>query len=309
MKTSTYKIREALGVDKDSSVVGGVAGDTRIPAVDPNYCMSASTRTIVHYAIQREFSRKAGAHRVGLALAGPKGSGKTSAVEQYCARLNIPLLAVTANHRSELRDWIATKELVDGDTIDIEGPLLQSMREGIPFLVNEVNLVDPGELTGLNDIVERGTLVLDSGETVTAERGFVVIVTMNPPDTGNYAGAQSMNAAFLDRFFYALVDYPTEEEEMQILKAVYPHIQDKTLSKLVKVAAATRADTALQDPMSTRGLIRWVELLAVFRQTGDPTAVKRTLGFVYTNALPQEQGKAVGMLVDRVFGQSQSQSA
>lgn len=75
-----------------------------------------------------------------LFISGPHGSGKTSFVNQYCARVNAPVISITARARLDRTD------LIGGYVIDkdksmrfADGPLTRAWRHGCVFLVNEMS--------------------------------------------------------------------------------------------------------------------------------------------------------------------------
>jgi cobaltochelatase CobS len=127
---------------------------------------------------------------------GPTGSGKTSSVTEIAARLNWPVQQVTAHGRMELTDLIGHHALVAGAPGEpptmkfMYGPLAIAMREGQILLINELDLADPAEIAGLNDIVERRPLVIaqNGGEVIKPHPMFRVIATGNSTGTGDNSG-------------------------------------------------------------------------------------------------------------------------
>jgi cobaltochelatase CobS len=139
-------------------------------------------------------------------LTGPTGSGKTSLVCQIAARLNWPVQSVTCHGRMELSDLIGQFILRDGNTAWVDGPLAVAMKEGQILILNEIDLMDPSELAGLNDVIEGQPLVIaqNGGDVVRPHPKFRVFATGNSAGagdaTGLYQGILRQNLAFLDRF-------------------------------------------------------------------------------------------------------------
>ncbi|MDV5469036.1 AAA family ATPase [Klebsiella pneumoniae] len=64
------------------------------------------------------------------------------------------------------------------------------MREGHLLLINEVDLADPAELAGLNDVLEGRPLVIaqNGGEIIKPHPMFRVVVTGNSTGSGDASG-------------------------------------------------------------------------------------------------------------------------
>ncbi|MDO6928722.1 AAA family ATPase, partial [Acinetobacter baumannii] len=84
------------------------------------------------------------------------------------------------------------------------GPLAVAMREGHLLLINEVDLADPAELAGLNDVLEGRPLVIaqNGGEIIKPHPMCRVVVTVNSTGSGDasglYKGVMMQNLAAMD---------------------------------------------------------------------------------------------------------------
>ncbi len=69
------------------------------------------------------------------------------------------------------------------------GPLAVAMREGHLLLINEVDLADPAELAGLNDVLEgRPCDRSEWREIIKPHPMFRVVVTGNSTGSGDASG-------------------------------------------------------------------------------------------------------------------------
>lgn len=236
-----------------------------------------------------------------LLLFGPTGSGKSSVVKQILARLNIPMQQYVGHKRTELIHLIGSYTFVDGETLWVDGPLVTAMRYGHVFLFDEIDLVDPSILSGLNSVFEGDPMTLpNGGEVVYPHEAFRLVATGNTNGGGDsrglYQGANIQNLATMDRFMLIQVEYPTPEQEMAILEAKVPQLPEEHRKRMVEVANEIRGrfmsqdeddddESSIEVTMSARTLIRWAYYSCFFKdkitQGINPMsyAMKRALGY------------------------------
>lgn len=99
-----------------------------------------------------------------------------------------------------------------------DGPLVQSMRAGDLFLVDEISLADDSVLERLNSVLEteRKLSLAEKGgtllEEVTAHGNFLVLATMNPG--GDY-GKKELSPALRNRFTEIWVPFVNDRDELK----------------------------------------------------------------------------------------------
>lgn len=258
-----------------------------------------------------------------LYLTGPTGSGKTSLICQVAARLNWPVHQVTCHGRLELNDLIGQFMLVSGSMSFVHGPLAQAVRDGHLLILNEIDLMDPSELAGLNDIIEGQPLVIpqNGGEVIKPHPKFRLISTGNSAGQGDqsglYQGVMQQNLAFLDRFRLMEVGYPESSVEKSILQSSltrmgisYDSVMENLTEKMIQVANEIRrlfvggTDGAgeLSVTMSTRTLVRWTNLMITYKRA--PNALAYSLDRALTFRAEPSQREAIHRIAKDVFGET-----
>lgn len=288
--------------------------------VDPAYAFDdRHVLRLMLFAWSREWFRKESHPRKGVFLFGPTGSGKTTYIEQFFARLNVPLVRVTWKPRQEANDVLFTQTLQNGNVATVEQGIVLAARNGWPLLINEADLADPAELMTLNDVIDKGLITLPDGTVITAARGFMVFITANTAgsmdETGSYAGTRPLNAATLRRFYFRELAYATEEKELEWLRdafAGYLQVDEPLLKAAASVATKLRQayegtldGMRMQHPMSRPELFDWVEMLARqgagLSKHGENAAVY-TLDNAFANRLSAADRLTAQTIASTVFG-------
>lgn len=316
-QTAQFPIGKTFNLPEvpDKVTAIGFADSTNpfIPATDQNYVFrKAFLREAL--AFLKEPSGDA------LFITGPTGSGKTSGVTEIASRLNWPVQQCTAHGRMELSDLIGHHALVSGAPGEVPsmqfmyGPLAIAMKEGHILLINELDLADPSEIAGLNDVIEGRPLVIaqNGGEIIKPHPMFRVIATGNSAGTGDqsglYQGVLMQNLAFMDRFRFTEVGYADEEAELEILERVTPRLPESIRKGMVRIANEIRKlflggednEGEISLTISTRTLVRWAKLSLVFR--GAPNALEYALEQALLIRAAKEEREAILRISKDVFG-------
>ena len=125
------------------------------------------------------------------------------------ANYNKDLLSVNCHLSMEAADFLgrlrpasSEKQNATGALFEwIEGPLVKSLKNGFPILIDEINLASDSVLERLNSVLEpeRELLLTDNVEKVEmvqARDGFQLAATMNP--AGDY-GKKELSKALRNR--------------------------------------------------------------------------------------------------------------
>jgi cobaltochelatase CobS len=251
----------------------------------------------------------------GLYIVGPTGAGKSSIMRQTAARLNWPVQEVNCHRRLELTDLIGQFKLVNGSMQFMYGPAAIAIQDGHILILNEVDFNEPGEIAGLNAVLDGAPLVIaeNGGEVIRPHTKFRLVVTGNSAGQGDqsglYQGILQQNVAFLDRFRFMETGYMEDDEETQLLGTLIPDLPEEIRKRMVKVANEVRRlfvgddknPGTVSTPISTRGVQRWAYLALDFKSAPNALeyALERT---VLLRASPEEREALVRIAKD-VFGE------
>lgn len=203
-------------------------------------------------------------------LIGETGTGKTSLVRHLAFKTDNAFVRVNHNGGTTVEDivgrWIINQ---GGETVWIDGILIQAMKEGYWFLADEINAAG----AEINFIYH--SLLDDDNRVLLAEKGNEVVVPhpnfrffggMNPPT--EYAGTKELNKALLSRFIVVKTDFPAPDVEEKIL-VDRTGIAAIDAKRMVETAAQIRlmhGKGEVQYVFSTRDLLMWGTMFKVYKK-------------------------------------------
>jgi MoxR-like ATPase len=211
-------------------------------------------------------------------ISGPTGNGKSTMVEQICAKHKRPLIRVNLNMMTDEEQLIGSKTLEDGNVEIVEGPVLIAMRNGTALLLDEIDAGSANTLLCLQPILEGKPYYFKlKNEMIVPAEGFNIFATANTKgkgsDDGRYIGTNVLNEAFLERFAVTFEqDYPNAKIEVKIIKNLmetYGCQDDEFAETLVKWAEAIRRtfeDGGVDETITTRRMIHIVRAFAIFKK-------------------------------------------
>lgn len=240
-----------------------------IPQVDSNYVAFGNHKDIESIIKSGEF--------YPTYITGPTGNGKSTMVEQVCAKNKRDLIRINLNTMSDEEQLIGSKTLEDGNVTVVEGPVLIAMRTGSVLLLDEIDAGAANTLLCLQPILEGKPYYFKlKNEVITPAPGFNIIATANTKgkgsDDGRYIGTNILNEAFLERFAVTFEqEYPTRANELKIIEnLMHTHnCFDKEFSELlVKWAESIRRtfdDGGLDETITTRRLVHVIKAFSIFK--------------------------------------------
>lgn len=295
-----FSVRDTFGfcgIDNVAEVSGFSRPTEFVPPLEENYAFREGVLYSVLYALEKR--------NQPLLLIGPTGSGKTSVVEQVCARLNRPVTRVNLDGDVTRSDFVGQWVLNGEQRMDFRyGPLPTAMREGHVLIVDEIDAGAAPVVMVLQAVLEGKPLVImETGETVKPHPDFRICATANTngqgDESGMYYGTQPQNYAMFDRFkIIDRVDYPTASEEGRILKKAGVE-NAETRGKLIDVAKLIREAHVKGEcscTMSTRNVVNIAEKLAAFGEH------RRAYELSFLNRLNSDDLAFCGEIVQRVWG-------
>jgi MoxR-like ATPase len=210
-------------------------------------------------------------------ISGPTGNGKSTMVEQICAKHKKPLIRVNLNMMTDEEQLIGSKTLEDGNVEVVEGPVLIAMRNGCTLLLDEIDAGSANTLLCLQPILEGKPYYFKlKNEMIVPADGFNILATANTKgkgsDDGRYIGTNVLNEAFLERFAVTFEqEYPAAKVEVKIIKNLmqtHSCVDDEFAETLVKWAEAIRRtfeDGGVDETITTRRMIHIVRAFAIFK--------------------------------------------
>ena len=208
-------------------------------------------------------------------ISGLSGNGKTTMVEQVCAKAKREAIRVNISVETDEDDLIGGNTLVDGNVVYREGPVLTAMKRGAVLILDELDR-GSNKLMCLQAILEgKPYFNKKTGEVITPAAGFNIIATANTKgrgsDDGKFISAQILDEAFLERFAVTIEQqYPSESQEKRIVlgkMSKVGKVDEDFAEKLVRWADVIRKtfnEGAIDDLISTRRLEHIVNAYAMF---------------------------------------------
>lgn len=255
----------------------------RIPMVDEFYVDLG-----IQYRLAQLIDSKINAFKndipVHVALKGHMGTGKDHDIEQFAAKLKYPYYRIPLS--GEVRDvtLLGSVQLY-GDGIGgteskwQDGELTRALRGPAIVNLSELNAAGPEVLFALHSLLDRHKkLELPNGEVIELRDDTFIFGTMNPTSLRDYAGTQSLNKAFADRWVIWDKPFPKREQLSSIFSLRYPKLQNEYVELIIKLAIEINNSFISDDisvnvetPMSLRTIVERLPIgLNIYKNSEDP---------------------------------------
>lgn len=253
-----------------------------IPSSDPYYVdLGMQYRLARLEEIRRAHFTESPLH---LALRGHMGTGKDHDLEQFAATLKTPYYRIPLT--GEVRDITligSVKLHGDGkggtESRWEDGDITRALRGPAIVNLSELNAAGAETLFALHGLLDRHqALELPTGEMVRLRDDVRVFGTLNPTDLRDYAGTQTLNKAFADRWIIWEKSFPNEEELSSMVERRHPDLDPTVRELLTKLAVeintsftAGDSRTRVETPMSLRTVLdRFPAGLRMYATMDDP---------------------------------------
>jgi len=154
-----------------------------------------------------------------------------------------------------------------------KGPIFSSM-----ILIDEINRAPAKTQAALFEVMEEKQVTMD-GTTYKMEEPFIVLATQNPIEQ---EGTYRLPEAQLDRFlFKIIVDYPTADEELEII------MREQALENTTK---ASKIETVIKSSkiIEFRGLVNQIKIEEnLLKYIANIVVNTRSNSFLYLGASPR----------------------
>lgn len=255
----------------------------KIPEPDPNY---------VDLGMLYRFAQVEQARRIDadglvplhVAVRGHMGTGKDHDIEQFAAIMGLPYFRIPLT--GEVRDvTLIGSTHLHGDSKGgtesrwEDGDITRALRGPSLLNLSELNAAGAETLFALHGLLDRyAALDLPTGETVPLRDDVRIFGTMNPTDIRDYAGTQTLNKAFADRWAIWEKTFPVEDQVREMLQRRYPSLKDVFVDAIARLTVEINASfdtpdtgTRVETPLSLRSILDRVPTgLLIYADRDDP---------------------------------------
>jgi len=204
-------------------------------------------------------------------LGGPAGTGKTQTIQQFAARTGRLFRRFVFDRLATREDYLGATGLESGDTVFQQGPVLDAYTTpGSVCLLDEAGMANPAALSSLNGFLEPGARMAYADRVWLKAPGVLFAAADNSltqgDQSGRFAGVQTMNTAFSERFAFVIpfkyLDEDTETDALvrhaQCTAALARHVVEALTLCRSKVDSGD-----VIDPPSIRQAIAFIQACRV----------------------------------------------
>ena len=195
-----------------------------------------------------------------IMMTGQAGCGKTMAAKSLVNALDRPdfyfNLGATQDPRSTLIGNVHFNK--ESGTFFSESLFVKAIQtENAVVLLDELTRAHPDAWNILMTVLDQGQRYLrldeaDGQSTIKVANGVTFIATAN---IGNeYTATRQLDKALMDRFTVIEMDILTDEEELGLLKYMFPTVDESELKNIADITHLTRVEASTDNPRITSGV-------------------------------------------------------
>lgn len=246
---------------------------------------------------------------------GHTGTGKTTLIEQVCARLGWPVIVINLDSEISRMDLMGRDVLsqVNGQTVTKfeEGALPRAMQLPCVLIFDEMDFGRSDVMYAVQRVLTGSGLTLteDGGREIVPHPLFRLMATANTRGQGDefgmYQGARVQSAALLDRFTrFVEVPYLKRDELLHVLKGAC-----KLDQKLIDMVASYTmehqrafSERTVTTPFTPRGSIDLAKVLEInVGMLPTTAAIEDAMSQVVLDRLPAEDRQVLKGIADRLI--------
>ena len=279
-----------------------------VPAIDNEYIFRPSSLLRILFGLNTNQR---------IYISGHTGSGKTTLVEQICARLFFPFMRVNFDSEITRMDLLGRDVLTTGssgatESKFVEGILPKMMATPCIGCFDEIDFIRPDVAYVMQRAFEGNGLMLteDGGRVVQPHPQFRMIATGNTVGQGDefgmYQGARPQSMAMIDRFtIWINVPYLDKNQRDELIKKKVPLLTDDLRQKLNQYVGehleAFKTSKVLQ-PISPRGMLSLANTLVTFTTLfNGKDAIEESLSATILDRCSQQDRAVLKGIVNRIF--------
>ena len=252
-----------------------------------------------------------------LFLEGEAGVGKTEVAKVLAGLLDTELIRLQCYEGLDVHhavyEWNYTRQMMHirlhesrgdraseaelfGSDFLLERPLLRAIRAAKPpvLLIDEIDRSDEEFEAFLLEVLSDFQITIPEIGTIKAEKPPIVVVTSNR--------TREVHDALKRRCLYFWIDYPSFDNELQIVTAKVPEASAQLARQVTAFVQELRQAELYKIPGVAETLEWTAALVALDREALDESVVDDTLGVLlkYQDDVEKVKGEQVGVMLNRV---------